>query len=404
MFDTGFSRTTESRLRIVHCVRAPIGGIFRHVLDLATEQSARGHLVGIVLDSTTGGSFEAQKIAEASPHLALGVTRLPMTRSITPTDLLSACRVYAAVHSLAPDVLHGHGAKGGAFARLAGTLLSTPSRPVARFYTPHGGSLHYDESTLKGRILFGLERIMERMCDGIIHVSRYEANAYLHKLGRARCHAPVIVNGLRPEEFTLIEPHPEASDLVFMGMMRDLKGPDVLIRAVALIRDRLGVAPTLTMIGDGPDRDGCRNLVRSLDLTRAVTFHDPLPTREGLAMGRVLVVPSRAESMPYIVLESAAAGVPVVASCVGGIREILGHNAAGLVQPGNVAGLATVLHAVLSAPSEATMRAMAARRALRDRFTLDTMASSVEALYRTALARRRAAATPYRRSILQPAE
>jgi hypothetical protein len=90
MFDTGFSPPTEERLRIVHCVRAPIGGIFRHILDLAAEQSARGHLVGIVLDSTTGGAFEAQKIAEAAPHLALGVTRLPMTRGITPADLLSA--------------------------------------------------------------------------------------------------------------------------------------------------------------------------------------------------------------------------------------------------------------------------------------------------------------------------
>src|SRR6476660_7686344 len=108
MFDTGFSRPTEERLRIVHCVRAPIGGIFRHVLDLTVEQSARGHLVGIVLDSTTGGAFEARKIAEASPHLALGVTRLPMTRSIRPTDLFAAWRVYQTVRRFAPDVLHGH--------------------------------------------------------------------------------------------------------------------------------------------------------------------------------------------------------------------------------------------------------------------------------------------------------
>jgi glycosyltransferase involved in cell wall biosynthesis len=308
------------------------------------------------------------------------------------------------VRSLAPDVLHGHGAKGGAFARLAGTLLSTPSKPVARFYTPHGGSLHYDESTVKGRILFALERMMEGACDGIIHVSRYEANAYLQKVGRARCHAPVIVNGLHPDEFTLIEPHPEASDLVFMGMMRDLKGPDVLIRAVALVRDRRGVAPTLAMIGDGHDRDGYRNLVRSLGLAQAVTFHDPLPTRQGLAMGRVLVVPSRAESMPYIVLESAAAGVPVVASCVGGIREILGRHAAGLVQPGNVAALASALDAILSSPSQVTARALAARRSLRDRFTVAAMAASVETLYHRALARRRT--VPVRRPspVLQPAE
>src|SRR3954469_25405984 len=100
MFDTGFSRSTEERLRIVHCVRAPIGGIFRHVLDLAAEQTARGHLVGIVLDSTSGGAFEADKIAAAAPHLARGVSRLPMSRTIKPADLLSAWRVFNVVKRL----------------------------------------------------------------------------------------------------------------------------------------------------------------------------------------------------------------------------------------------------------------------------------------------------------------
>src|SRR3954469_24476578 len=77
MFDTGFSRSTEERLRIVHCVRAPIGGIFRHVLDLAAEQTARGHLVGIVLDSTSGGAFEAEKIGRAAVWGERGRRRRP---------------------------------------------------------------------------------------------------------------------------------------------------------------------------------------------------------------------------------------------------------------------------------------------------------------------------------------
>jgi glycosyltransferase involved in cell wall biosynthesis len=225
MFDTSTFRLPGGRLRIVHCVRAPIGGIFRNVLDLAAEQSARGHLVGIVLDSTTGGAFEAKKIADAAQHLALGVTRLPMSRSIKPSDIVSAWNVYRVVRGLAPDVMHGHGAKGGTFARLAGTLLSTARKPVARIYSPHGGTLHFDRGSLAGRLVFGIERLLERTCDAIVHVSRYEAEAYLDKIGKASCRVSVIVNGLRSEEFTEIVPAEGAKDIVYMGMLRDLKGP-----------------------------------------------------------------------------------------------------------------------------------------------------------------------------------
>src|SRR4051812_43953365 len=97
------------RLRIVHCVRAPVGGTLRNVLDLAAEQSANGHQVGIVVDSNSGGAFEAQKIAETAPHLALGVTRLPMSRSVTLADFVAGWRIYSSVRDLAPNVMHGHG-------------------------------------------------------------------------------------------------------------------------------------------------------------------------------------------------------------------------------------------------------------------------------------------------------
>ena len=61
-----------TKLRIVHCFRSPVGGIFRHVRDLAEAQVAAGHLVGIVCDSTTGGDFEEHLFEEMKP-MALGV-------------------------------------------------------------------------------------------------------------------------------------------------------------------------------------------------------------------------------------------------------------------------------------------------------------------------------------------
>ena len=74
-------------LRIIHCFRSPVGGIFRHVRDLVVEHAAQGHQIGVVCDNNTGGAFEDEQLAKLEPHLSLGLYRLPMERSIGPSDL-----------------------------------------------------------------------------------------------------------------------------------------------------------------------------------------------------------------------------------------------------------------------------------------------------------------------------
>ncbi len=104
-----------------------------------------------------------------------------------------------------PDVVHAHGAKGGVYGRIAAAIQSRRHGPVAAFYAPHGGSLHYDPRSLEGRIYFTAERALERLTDGIIHVSAFEAETYRRKVGVPRCAVHVVRNGLRPEEFEAIE-------------------------------------------------------------------------------------------------------------------------------------------------------------------------------------------------------
>src|SRR6202000_311976 len=105
-------------LRILHAVRAPVGGIFRHIIDLANGQAARGHQVGIIADSLTGGERAATALAEIAPRLALGLHRMAIHREPRPTDFLVWARFRRLIAELKPDVLHGHGAKAGVFARL----------------------------------------------------------------------------------------------------------------------------------------------------------------------------------------------------------------------------------------------------------------------------------------------
>src|SRR4051812_39554058 len=226
----------RQKLSIVHVTRSPVGGIFRHISDLATAQAEAGHAVGLICDSVSGGLLEEERIAALSKRLALGVTRIRMARSIGPGDLPALLSVARTMAKLRPDVVHCHGAKGGVYGRLAAAFERRKGRSVAAFYAPHGGSLHYDSASRSGRIFFAVERALERLTDGLIHVSAYEAETYRQKVGAPRCPAHVVLNGLRPEEFALVVPAPDAADFLMIGELRDLKGVDVFIEAIGKLQ------------------------------------------------------------------------------------------------------------------------------------------------------------------------
>jgi len=149
------SETANRPLRIVHAVRAPVGGIIRHILDLANGQINAGHHVGIIADSLTGGDRAKTALAEIAPRLKLGVQRIAIHREPHPADVRVWAHFKSLIARLKPDVLHGHGAKAGTFIR-----LRARSKRAIRVYTPHGGSLHYPLDTWKGAIYGRIERTL----------------------------------------------------------------------------------------------------------------------------------------------------------------------------------------------------------------------------------------------------
>ena len=113
-----------------------------------------------------------------------------------------------------------------------------------------------------------------------------------------------------------------------------------------------------------------------------------MPARAAFALGRFLVVPSRAESLPYIVLEAAAAGLPLVATDVGGIPEIFGPDASALVPPGDPAALAHAIGSALGTPATESDLTRRLQARVRAEFSVDVMTDAVLAAYVEALARR----------------
>lgn len=373
-------------LRIVHCFRSPVGGIFRHVRDLAEQHSRAGHEVGIVCDSTTGSEHEDRLFEQIMPYLALGLHRIPIARSVGFGDVSALHKSYKEIKELRPDVLHGHGAKGGVVARTIGSTLRAKRYRVARFYSPHGGSLHFDQASLSGRAVFAAERMLERLTDAIIFVCDYERRTYETKIGVPRCAHRMIYNGLSDRDFAVIPSRSDSVHFIYVGMLRDLKGPDVFIEAFAQTERMVGHPLSALIVGDGPDRDKYRDMIEQRGYGRRIGLLPAMPVKEAFAMSNIVVVPSRAEAMPYIVLEALAAGKSLIATRVGGIPEVLGEDSDALVEPGNVQDLARVMARAVTTPDwhGATMPEPEAFRA---RFSASTMAEQMADLYRERLAR-----------------
>lgn len=371
------------QLRILQVMRAPVGGLFRHVADLSNELARRGHLIGLVVDSLASDSETEHKLQALSPSLALGIHRVAMPRVLGPGDLTVPFRLRALVRNLDADVVHGHGAKGGFHARLA----VSPRSGAAKLYTPHGGVLHFDSKSLSGRVFHLLERVLMGRTDGLFFESDYARHAYSQVIGEPTCPWTVVHNGLREDEFAQVSQDADAADFVFVGELRRLKGLHVLLEALADVKRPDGSPATLHVVGDGPDRPAFEAQSEAQGTADRVTFAGAGSAREAFRHGRCAVVPSLAESLPYIVMEAAAAGLPVIATRVGGIPEIFGPTSGSLVPAGNSGALRQALQAFVDSPSSAGSEAEARLAFIREHFAVTRMADAIEGRYLSAVSR-----------------
>jgi glycosyltransferase involved in cell wall biosynthesis len=359
-------------MRILHVFRSPVGGLFRHVCDLVRGQHLLGHEVGVICDSSTGGAAAEAALAALAAHCSLGITRRKISTLPGLGDLAGRNAVLALARQIGVDVLHGHGAKGGAYARLAAQGLKLPAA-----YTAHGGSLHYEWLKLPGAAFLAAEKALRFKGTGLIFVCEFERQLYDRKIGLGGCPSAVVYNGLGPEDFAPRVLAPDAAELFFIGEMRELKGVDVLLQALALIPEV--TRPRLNLIGEGRDMAAFQALAGQLDLGEKAQFLGRKDFRTAASRGRVMVMPSRNESFPYVVLEALAAGVPIIASKVGGIPEALPE--ASLVPIGDSAALASAIERAVANSPILEAEAAVLRNAAQVRLDAKIMAKAICEFY-----------------------
>ena len=384
---TAISSPLPETLKILHILRAPQGGLFRHVLDLTRAQIALGHEVGLIVDSLTGGEQAEQSLQAIAPDLALGLSRIPMRRNPHYSDVLALNHILERSRQTNPDVLHGHGSKGGFYARLP-ACMGLDSKPI-RAYTPHGGSFHYSKSGRRGAPFLKVEALLNRVTDVFLFESAYIASCFHDTIGKPKGLELIIMNGLHESEFQPVAWREDAADFLYIGELRTLKGIDVLLRAMAQCDLLFDHKFKLVLIGSGPDEASLKQLAFDLNLQDRVQFAGAMPARQAFSQGRILVIPSRMESLPYIVLEAAAAAKPMIATHVGGIAEIFGPHADRLITSDDVFTLASAMQTEHErCPTALRARALSLQEHVHTHFHISQMVKSVLAGYQQARAER----------------
>jgi glycosyltransferase involved in cell wall biosynthesis len=369
-------------LTVLHVAEASFAGVGRHVLDLAEGGIAAGDVVDVAYGTQRCEPTFLDRLERLGVRHVIPVD---VGRALGVGDVRAARAVRAAVSAHGPyDVVHGHAGKGGLHARL-GVGAAT-----ARVYTPHAFvTASPDLGGLSRRLYASAERVLARRTDALVLVSQEEAD-HAEALGVRPRHSRVIPNGIpfdplpdrRRARADLGLPDDDRVVLGVVGRLSEQKGIDRLLDAMSLMGRRTDVV--LAVVGEGEQAAGLRARADELGLHDTVRWLGRRPGQASMAAFDVLVVPSRYEGFPYVVLEGLWAGLPVVATSTSGSAAVLGGGRTGVVVDGSPQGLAIRLAAALTAlvddPARRAERAGAAREVVQA-FSVAAMVAATRQLY-----------------------
>lgn len=357
------------------------GGLETVVRDLARTQRDRGQAVRVAPVIAPGRAdhpFVSESRAAGIDTVPIVVADRRYVKEFGETRRL--------IQRTGPDVVHTHGYRadvvGAAAARRAG---------VAVVSTVHG----FTGGGWKNRTYEALQRWMLRGHDGVVAVSDPLVEELMEAgVPRERIHR---VRNCRSDEVEFYDlaaarerlgVEPEVFLLGWVGRLGPEKGLDVLLRAAARIGER---AFRIAVVGEGRGEPAYRALAASLGLADRVRWAGTLPgAARFFPAFDLFVLSSRTEGTPMVLLEAMAAGVPVIASAVGGVPDVVSDREAVLVPPEDPSVLAAAIASAMDDPPRRRALASAALRRVRSEFAPEPWAESYERVYREALGRRTA--------------
>jgi len=351
-----------------------IGGAHIHVRDLALWLNSHGYRVSIIAG---GRGFYLDHLRD----YGLEVYGCPsLVRNVDPlSDLLALMRLHRRIRQLAPDLISLHSAKAGLLVRVLSCLGLTP--PC--LFTAHGWSFTDGVGPLARRFYLSLERLAARACARIITVCEADFRLAL-RMGVAQPPQLICIHNGMPD---LPLPHrlPWVGDrplqLISVARFEPQKDHHTLLTALSQL---IGFNWQLTLVGEGSGRGMVERWVTTLGLQERVRFIGRSERISSLlAAADLFLLVSKWEGFPRSILEAMRAGLPVIATDVGGVVESVQQGHTGwVIPPSDPRALVTALLEVFDQPQSLQRYGQAGRALFEQQFEFSTMARKTEMVYR----------------------
>ncbi|HEU4642628.1 MAG TPA: glycosyltransferase family 4 protein [Gemmatimonadaceae bacterium] len=363
-------------MRIVYIVTRSdtVGGVQVHVRDLALALRDRGHEATVIAGHR--GVFTEELgdrgVAFRSlPHLGRALRASDDARALT--------EIRAALAELEPDLVSTHAAKAGCLGRIAARSLGIPA-----IFTAHGWSFTDGIRSSRTHVYRWVERLTARFAKRIITVSEYDRQLAVQQRVALAHKLVTVHNGVVDVPAALhASPGRSPVRLVMVARFEEQKDHATLFRALAGLREQPWPWQ-LELIGDGPLFSEAVALAQQLEITPRIQFVGfRRDVMRRLAEAQVFLLITNWEGFPRSILEAMRAGLPVVASDVGGNGESVVHGETGFLVPrGDVSALRTALARLLADPDLRVRMGSRGRRRFEERFTLERMCEKTFAVYR----------------------
>jgi glycosyltransferase involved in cell wall biosynthesis len=389
-------------MRILQLLEATLGGVGRHVIDLTEGLLDRGHEVHVAYSDLRSDQVFADDVRRIRAHPDLRFLPLAMRREPSASDAFAIWKFRQYLRREGPfDLVHCHSTKAGIVGRLGAAGLSSK-----RIYTAHGFfTMDRSHSPLARRTIGSLEAMLARFGDGVIVVSR-EEYAHALALGIPASQLSLIPNGAaahgsgapvgdRPAVRRDLGIGAEEFLIGFVGRLVPVKSPATMLEAFAAFRGRSQVPAKLAMVGDGPLAEDLRRQAAKLGLQRDIVWVGTRNARPLMCAFDVLCLTSHSEGTPLVALEALVQGLPIVATEVGHIPEIVRPGENGFIVP--LRGVTEIAAALDILSRDAALRDRMGRAShnLSPNFSIEKMIEHTISFYRqVAFGPGRVVATP----------
>ena len=289
--------------------------------------------------------------------------------------------------------MHTHTAKAGVLGRLAAHLVGG----LGVVHSPHGHNFYGYFGPFMSKVVIIIEKIMAAITGKIVTLTELAKKDFVAFNIAHQENIRVINSGLELADYRNVDVDKGrkrdelgvGQDTILIGMigrLEPVKGPEYFIKAAKLVIERFSkVGVRFLIVGDGSLRDKLESGCRELEISNKVIFtgwRDDIP--EILSVLDILVLPSLNEAVGRILIEAGASGVPVVATKVGGVPEIVKDNETGvLVRPKDTESMAGGIIALLEDKDKRIQMGRASKDWVDDKFSAETMVKNFSNLFLT---------------------